>query len=380
MFCSAAFTSGNLFNAKKYFDWHYITWLPFLLAERINEYSDSKKMIFVFEDEFHKKIGRNLDLLLKTKKIDSAFHRRLKEIYQFEWAGTMRYKINLSKNANEKKEFLKYLYTKYDPFDKKYNDYFERVFKIQSKANYISEGWMPGEYYGSKIWPERDNVYNYVPPYLQPMIAVYQITAMHDDEKFDYEYTRQIYENFKREYPDHPNMPWIDAIYTKLAQEHDVNYVNTFGKFNTNTNLIQNKNSYNYRDLKEVIQKNFQGKNVLVAIWANWCGACIPQLLQHHNLKAFLDKENIELLYVTLDSQVNSGNWLRNIRKRNLDSWHYFPPMDKHPLIHEIAGFEKDTDLPRYLLLDKNGNVILNKTLLPTEKEKMYLQIKNAIK
>ncbi|MDO5655574.1 MAG: redoxin family protein [Flavobacteriaceae bacterium] len=374
--------TGSFAHAKKYFDWHYNVQVPSNLAKRLQNYSTSERMIYFFEDEFQLKIGRNLDLLLKTKKIDSAFHKKFLDIMKFEWAFSMHMYFSLKDNIIPKKEFLIYLTKTYDPFDPKYNDYRGWIKRgyIERKASYIEKGWLPGEKYITGIWNESDNTYYYIPPRLQPMIAVSQLTGMHDDDKFDYEYTREIYDNFKLLYPDHPQMPNLDRIYTQLAQENNVDYVHTFGTFDRESNLVRNQSHKNYNKLENVISENFQGKNVLVALWANWCGICIPQLLQHQNLKAFLEKEGIDLLYVTLDSQVNSGKWLRNIRKRNLNTWHYFPPMEMHQNINQLADFQDQTDLPRYMLFGKNGEILLDKTLLPTEKEKMYQQIKNTIK
>ena len=116
------------------------------------------------------------------------------------------------------------------------------------------------------------------------------------------------------------------------------------------------------------ILKEHQGKIILVDIWANWCRDCIVSMPK---LKA-LQKENKDVVYLFLSLDRSIASWKKGISKYDVNGEHYFMQSGKN------GGFGTFLNLgwiPRYLVVDKLGNIKLFKAIKVEDK-----QIKEALK
>ena len=211
---------GSISNKHsiRYLSNEYYFQRPFDIGKTLLQYTSSDKMIYFFEYELDTQIRKPLNQLLKAKKIDSVHHRELIKILEISWVSSMLWNIEIKKANKNQSQFLKYLFQTYDPFDKKYNNVpgSIRLIQIRRKALLISNNIMEGGRYDVGLWPERDNVFNFVPIYLQPMIAYEQMISYHDDKKYDYDYTKIIWGNFQKLHPQHPGLPKLRKVFSGL--------------------------------------------------------------------------------------------------------------------------------------------------------------------
>ena len=169
------------------------------------------------------------------------------------------------------------------------------------------------------------------------------------------DYFLSIYEGFKKEFPD-VKIENLEKAITKIKR---------FSKGNPAPNF----KGYDL-DGKEVSLQDFKGKTVYVDIWATWCAPCIRELPHYEKLKAkYQNNKNIVFASVSIDSQEKkwrdfvtskqSSGEMSGIQLLNTDA--YKPGGISN--IYDIKG------IPRFLLIDKQGNIITTYAPRPSSKE-----------
>ncbi len=110
--------------------------------------------------------------------------------------------------------------------------------------------------------------------------------------------------------------------------------------------------------LGDVLAK-YKGKKVLVDIWASWCRDCIIGYPKVEELRRQVGEDNIAYVFLSVDK--DAQKWKNAIGKFKIRGEHYL--LDgawKNPLSNYIA-----LDwVPRYLVLDEQGRVIVPKAIL----------------
>ena len=102
---------------------------------------------------------------------------------------------------------------------------------------------------------------------------------------------------------------------------------------------------------------DFKGKVVYVDFWASWCGPCRGQFPFSKELhKKFTAKQlkNIVFLYISIDK--NEEIWKKAIEQNGLgDMKNGLVPGDWGS---EIVKYFQINSIPRYMLIDKKGNIV----------------------
>lgn len=109
------------------------------------------------------------------------------------------------------------------------------------------------------------------------------------------------------------------------------------------------------------ILNRYQGKKVLIDIWASWCKDCIVGLPK---LKA-LQKENPDVVYLFLSLDRNVESWKRAIKRFKIEGEHYFMKEGKKG---PFGDFLNVWWIPRYVVVDEAGNITLFKATKITDK------------
>ncbi|HJA15591.1 MAG TPA: redoxin family protein [Candidatus Butyricimonas faecavium] len=103
---------------------------------------------------------------------------------------------------------------------------------------------------------------------------------------------------------------------------------------------------------KEVALSSFKGKYVYIDCWATWCGPCnlqIPALQQlEHKYKGK------DIIFVSISRDSNRDKWKSMIQKRKLSGVQL---IEKLPTHSEFSDWFMINAIPRFIILDKTGNV-----------------------
>ncbi len=96
----------------------------------------------------------------------------------------------------------------------------------------------------------------------------------------------------------------------------------------------------------------FEGKTILLNVWATWCGPCVAEMPALQRLHEALGDQGLTIVAVSVDDAVDRAGVLEWVTERNLTFTH----------LHDRSGkIERDyqtTGLPETFLIDSNGVII----------------------
>jgi thiol-disulfide isomerase/thioredoxin len=130
---------------------------------------------------------------------------------------------------------------------------------------------------------------------------------------------------------------------------------------NALTGTLGNQFTFQDRNGTKVKLDKFLGKYLYIDIWATWCKPCREELPHLEVLKEhFKDQDALEIIAVSMDKDIQK--WSKLVADKNMQGMqlHTLPDSD-------FVKFYDIGALPRYILLDKNGNVINPSEMRPSE-------------
>lgn len=172
-------------------------------------------------------------------------------------------------------------------------------------------------------------------------------------------------EQFKTEYSDSKYISYIQPSIDKIEDFYKTVAVDSNEEFK----FVDNYENIN--SLTDCLLP-LKGKQIYIDIWSTSCGPCKKEFEYNEKLKETLKNKDVEILYISLDSDQNKDRWENMIKYYNLKGNH-------------IRANEKlETDLerklgkfgiPRYLLIDKQGNIINNDAPRPSNLSELEKQL-----
>ncbi len=100
----------------------------------------------------------------------------------------------------------------------------------------------------------------------------------------------------------------------------------------------------------ENVLNQYKGNIVVLDLWATWCGDCVKGFPQLKTFKA--NNPDVKFVYFSMDKTQEA--WKNGLEKYQLQGDHYYMGNNWK------SDFSTSIDLnwiPRYLILDQNGNI-----------------------
>lgn len=123
------------------------------------------------------------------------------------------------------------------------------------------------------------------------------------------------------------------------------------------------------KSLSELISQ-FQGKRILIDIWATWCAPCKFEFgLYDDKFYDFLFDHKIEMLFVSIDEKEKDTKWRNDIQQFNINGYH---TRAQEPLMRSLRKdiFKSgEIGIPRYILIDESGNILNDSLPKPSNPE-----------
>ncbi|MDR1742434.1 MAG: redoxin family protein, partial [Dysgonamonadaceae bacterium] len=121
--------------------------------------------------------------------------------------------------------------------------------------------------------------------------------------------------------------------------------------------FLDDKAISSFRDLAQTHE--LKGGYVYIDLWASWCSPCLAQFKYNGQLHELLaGYGNIQTVYISIDEDREEKTWRKQIDFHSLDGYHI---RASKPLVNYISSalYEgKSVAVPRYLILNKNGDIL----------------------
>ena len=168
-----------------------------------------------------------------------------------------------------------------------------------------------------------------------------------------------IKEDFVKTYPDAPSVQSINANYAKWEPLKKGNPAPDF--------------EYESLEGGKVSLSSLKGNVIYVDVWATWCGPCISEFPSYKILKKRLkDAKDVKWLYVSVDDAKAKEKWVESIAKHELDGIQLFSGGGWDASITDLYQIK---GIPRYILVDKEGNIHSANAPRPSSGDLIYNEI-----
>jgi len=133
--------------------------------------------------------------------------------------------------------------------------------------------------------------------------------------------------------------------------------------------IDKDKPIYSLAELSEF----FKDKTVYIDRWATWCPPCLEEFKYGDSLHKFLNDNSIEMVYLNSDKDIQDSVLYQFIVSHNLVGYH----------LRLNDTLKKDLSdnkifipmIPQYMIMDKDGQIVDNKALRPSDGDSLYIQL-----
>jgi thiol-disulfide isomerase/thioredoxin len=132
-----------------------------------------------------------------------------------------------------------------------------------------------------------------------------------------------------------------------------------------NVHFLSNGNSEEL-SLTQLLKK-YRGNIVVLDFWASWCIPCIQEFPALAKLETQYTGMPVKFIGISLDDDNKVSSWTNMAKKQKLRTTDQYKLID--PRRSDLTSFYKIQSLPRYIVLDKNGNLINDHFVLPSSME-----------
>ncbi len=108
--------------------------------------------------------------------------------------------------------------------------------------------------------------------------------------------------------------------------------------------------------------KDLKGKYVYIDVWATWCGPCRGEIPYLQKLEEHFKGKNIVFVSISIDKQSAHEKWKKMIADKKMGGIQLFAGADK-----SFTAAYRVNSIPRFILIDPNGNVVASRTTRPSQ-------------
>lgn len=149
-----------------------------------------------------------------------------------------------------------------------------------------------------------------------------------------------------------------------LNERYKMNY-EMFQKFAKGKPSPKFVNYENYKGGKTSLD-DLKGKFVYMDLWATWCKPCLGEIPALKELEEEYRGKNIEFVSISTDRKGDYQKWKDMVKEKDLKGVQLY--------FGEDMAFMQEynvTSIPRFILVDPNGNIVDANAPRPSEKEKI---------
>lgn len=109
------------------------------------------------------------------------------------------------------------------------------------------------------------------------------------------------------------------------------------------------------------ILKKYEGRTVVIDVWASWCSDCIKGMPKVKSLQE--QYPDVVYLFISMDKTYDA--WKSGIQKHQLEGEHYLTSDGMKGVFGKSINLDW---IPRYMVVDKTGRIVLYKAIEADDK------------
>lgn len=173
---------------------------------------------------------------------------------------------------------------------------------------------------------------------------------------------------FRSDYPESPFLPEVEAEFSEILK---------FQKRTTKHDLVFESDVF--VDLSSLIKK-YPNKVLYMDIWASWCGPCKMEFENHSSeLNEFFQEKGIQRIYLSIDDSSKTEVCSKIIKFYSLEGDHYLVNKQLLQSIQGELNKGKSFPIPRYLIIDANGQLVEKDAERPSSEKLLIEQLKQYL-
>jgi len=153
----------------------------------------------------------------------------------------------------------------------------------------------------------------------------------------------------------------FESFYQYAARQYErVSLANKFtGKASPSFDYV------NYKGGKTKLS-DFKGKYVFIDVWAVWCAPCRAEIPYLKKLEEKFHDKNIEFVSISVDKLKDTDKWKKFVADKSLGGTQLLADKDWES---EFIVNYNITGVPRFILVDPNGNILKYDAERPSDPE-----------
>jgi len=112
----------------------------------------------------------------------------------------------------------------------------------------------------------------------------------------------------------------------------------------------------------------FKGKLVYLKFWASWCGDCIKEVVPQRRIEEDL-YSNSSVVFINISVDKDLDDWRKSVERNKLVGYELISQNGGEADVRINYGVH---EIPRYILIGKDGKVIENNAPKPSEIDADY--------
>lgn len=171
-----------------------------------------------------------------------------------------------------------------------------------------------------------------------------------------------------------PNSKWTKVI----LKQYENKYVQKNVGYSAILPITYIDSAKTINNISQLLAELPKDDAVFIDLWASWCGPCIAEFGANKMLDRYLIDNKISKLYISINDIADSSKWQSAINRYSLGGYHILANEDLIDDIKiKIYGVKKNEPIPipRYVLIDKKGVIVVSNANRPSDFELLTSQI-----